>query len=132
MGSIRGLDNAMIMVQRLLASALLALIVSVPLARGEPPASVPVTIGQALEVAYRDFESRLEAASRAYKGDLAGCEVCPVIYDIRNYSIGISVNGAMYVVVFRVRKDQMDLIGGGGEYWIRAKDLKVERFEGYE
>lgn len=52
------------------------------------------------------------------------------VRDIDNYDMGVGQNRRYYVIVFLLKDKRF--IGGGGEYWIRKSDLRIEKFRGYE
>lgn len=99
---------------------------------GNPSPSRDTTIGKAVDVAYNDFKDRLRQQSDSYKWDKSECDICDLVFNIRNYNIGVSISEKSIVVVFILRRDTIDVTGGGGEYWIDAETLKITKFLGYE
>jgi hypothetical protein len=83
------------------------------------------SIIKAAEVARRDFSVRLKQFPSETEFD-------KFVENIDNYSIGLSEGRSAYVIVFKLRKGEDVVKGGGAIYNVRKKDLAIVRFVGQE
>lgn len=81
---------------------------------------------QAAEVARTNFSSKLKMSPVETEFD-------KFVGNIDNYSVGLSDDGAAYVVVFKLMSKGRGVIAGGGAvYRVRKSDLAILDFKGRE
>lgn len=81
---------------------------------------------RAVEVASRDFQHRIE---RRYRD---GSNLGTYLSQLRNYSVGYSVNAKLAVVVFLPIDRDGTLDGGGAEYHIDRSTFQIIYVQGYK